>query len=109
MQRAVADVVIAISSTTSVATPIRPGFVLAGIITPATLTGDALTFKGAAITDPAAYQNLYNGGTLYSVAMGVDRFIALDTNITQGLAAFQLVSDETELAARTFQAVYIKE
>ena len=109
MQRSFADVIIPISGDTSAATVIPSGFTLAGVITPAALDGANLSILGAVSSSPTSYQPVYNGGTAYSVAMGTNRFIALDTKITQGIAAFQLKSDSTEAAARTFQAVYIKD
>lgn len=109
MQRTVADVVIAISGTDSATTTVPSGYSLAGIITPAALTGANFSLKGAAIATAASQLPVYNGGTLYSVAMAANRFIALDTTITQGLATFQIVSDAAEAAARTFQVVYTKD
>lgn len=109
MQRAFADVTIPLSGDTSPATSVPSGFVLAGVVTPATLTGDALSILGSPSITPSSYQPLYNGSTAYSVVMGANRFIAFDTKVTQGISVFQLKSDETELAARTFQAVYVKE
>ncbi len=109
MQRSIATVTIPISATSSVATPVPPGFVLSGFITPAALTGTSISLRASASVSASSYQAVYDEATLYSVAIGTNRFVALDTRVTQGIAVFELVSNDTEAAARVFTAIYTKE
>ena len=108
MNRAFSSVVIASSATTSANIAIPPGFVLAGIITPGTLTGTSISLNGQVDPTSASLFPVHNGGTLYSVNIGTNRLIAFDTNVTQPLSLFQLVSNGTEAATRTFIALYVR-
>lgn len=109
MERAYANIVIPSSATKSVLTSIPNGFVLSGIITPATLTGASISLEGTVIPTSGTAYPVYNGGTLYSVAMGTSRLITFDTNITKGLTSFILVSGSAEAADRTFVAIYTRD
>lgn len=75
---------------------------IAGIYTPAALTGTSLTFQ-------ASYNNstfVTVGGlevtTAHSVPILADRYIPLNRNIFIGIPFLRIVSNATELAARNF-------
>jgi len=111
MDRAFATVVIPADATTSVATALPLGFVLAGFITPGTLTGTSMSFKGQ--IDPTnntlfPVHAYHNGDVLYTITIGPSRLIVLNTEITKALSSFQLVSNEQEAASRTFIAIYVR-
>jgi hypothetical protein len=109
MFRSYSDVVIPISGTDSATTSIPAGYYLAGVITPAALTGANVSLKGHPNTNAAAIVPVYNAGSLYSIAMGINRLIMFDPSVTKGLSIFAFVSDGTEAAARTLTAIYLKD
>lgn len=76
--------------------------VLDRIVTPAAVTGATLTFE---VGDSGAYKPLYNEGTLYSVAIGADRSIAVDKALFYGIRKLKLKSSSAEGAERTFALV----
>jgi hypothetical protein len=94
-------VTIAISTTTSPAVDCG-GFVLCGIQLPAVLTGTAISFLASA--DGVTYQPLFNTttGTLLSYTVTEATFQAINPQDFQGVNYFKIVSNETEVAARTF-------
>lgn len=76
------------------------GFVLCGILLPATFTGTALTFY-ACNTSSGTFQQIYNssGPVSYTVAGG--QYIAIDPKDFQGVNFLQIKSGSSEAAART--------
>lgn len=103
-RRSYIDVVIPSSSTTSGAATISSGTRVVGLKTPAALTGSNVSFQSSS-DNGVSFQAVYNGGSLYSVAVGTDRYIALDKDVFDGAAFVKVVSDGTEAAARTITLV----
>ena len=102
------DVNIPNAATDSATISVPPGFVLAGIVTPAALTGSSVSLKGSYRTNPVSLFPVYDNETLYSIDVGANRVVMFDTNVTKGLAVFALVSASAEGASRTFTAIYTK-
>ena len=77
---------------------------LFGIITPAALTGTALTFLVS--YDGVSFNPLYDAnGSIVTVTVGVNRYIALDPTLYAAVTNLQIVSNASEAAARSLQLV----
>lgn len=98
---------IASSGTVSGAVTVPSGYKLAGLITPAALTGTAFTFNVS--VDLTTFVPLYNGGTQLSVTVSTSRYVSLDTEITKGISAVQVVSGSAEGAARSITLIFVRE
>jgi len=84
---------------------LRVGFrsSVVGIVTPAALTGTAVTFKAS--VDGATFVPVYNEGTQYSVNVGTSRYVALNQSVLRGIQSLKIVSGSSEAAERTIQVV----
>lgn len=78
---------------------------LVALVTPAALTGVALTFSVSA--DGVNYATLYkDDGNAYSVTAAASRFIALDYAKFVGARFVKVVSGSAEAAQRTIVTVW---
>lgn len=91
-------VTIASSGTTSTSLQLQ-GTIPLAIQTPAALTGTSFTFQSS--NDGSAWYDLYNGSTLYSVTVGINRYIALNPDVFEAVRYVRIVSGSTEAASRT--------
>ena len=106
MARSYLTVVIPSGSDITPNIPVPQGQMLAGVLTPGTFTGVSLSFRGHPNMTDASVQPIYKEGTLYSVACGVNRFIALDTTYTKSISVVSIASASTEAAARTLLVMF---
>lgn len=85
------------------------GFNLAGFITPAAMTGAAISLRGS--HDLTNFYPVTDGGSTYEITIATvaAQYYSLNTEVTKGLSAVQLVSDDTEAAARTITLVFVKD
>jgi len=104
--RSIDSAVIPLGADTSAAVILSATKVLVGIITPAALTGANISLEQS-VDDGATWLPVYNCGSAYSVAIGTSRYIALNREVLYGIRLIRLVSDATEVAARTFQVISI--
>lgn len=78
---------------------------LVGLVTPAALTGVAITFSVSA--DGATYNTLYkDDGNAYSVTVAASRYIALDYAKFIGVRHIKLISGSAEGAERVIATVW---
>jgi len=92
------------AGTTSPAVSLN-GATLVGIITPAALTGTALTFQ-ASPTLTGTYSPVYaTGGTQVSYTVGTSRYIVIPAQDMAGVQFVKVVSGSTEAAARDITLV----
>lgn len=75
------------------------------VITPAAMTGSALTFNAS--DDGSTFYPLYNESSSYSVTIGTStaRHYALARQPMEGVKYFQVVSGSAEGAARTIKVI----
>ena len=100
-------VTIASSGTTSQAVDVGE-WLIAGIVTPAALTGIAMTFTGA-LTEGGTYRPLRDSsGTAISVTVAASRHILVEPQTFAGARWLKLVSGTAEGAARTITLVLHK-
>lgn len=86
-------VTIALNGTTSTAAELADGFSLVALQLPAVFEGTALTFTGS--TDGTTYVAVYaaGGAAAYSVTVGTDRIVPVDTLVFAGLRFIKVVSN----------------
>lgn len=97
-------VTIASSGTTSQAVDVGE-WLIAGIVTPAALTGITMTFTGA-LTEGGTYRPLRDSsGTAISVTVSPDDHILIEPQTFAGVSWIKLVSGSTEAAAREITLV----
>lgn len=95
---------IASSATTSNALDVGE-WLVAGIVTPAALTGTSLTFTGA-LEEDGTYRTLKDSaGTDISVTVSTDDHILIEPQTFAGVAWIKLVSGSTEAAEREITLV----
>lgn len=95
------EVAIPISGTTTPAIPLN-GFSLVGIITPAVLTGTALTFTVSnSLAGTYVPLKTTTSGTALSYTVTTSSYYAIDPKDFSGVAYLKIVSGATEGAART--------
>lgn len=87
------------------------GMSLRAIRTPSTLDGDNLTFEAG---DANSTAPLYDGGSVYSVACGTNRHIAIKREIFVGPSYLKLSTNastnpQNQSAARTFTLYFAAE
>jgi hypothetical protein len=91
--------VIPISTTTSAAMPTE-GAALVGVMMPAAFTGTAITFL-VCNTLAGTYVPLKNASGAVSYTVAAAEYVAVNPADFYGVTFFQIVSNATELAART--------
>ena len=97
-------VTIAESGTTSQAVDVGE-WLIAGIVTPAALTGTALTFTGA-LEEGGTYRALVDSsGTPISVTVSADDHILIEPQTFAGVSWIKLVSGSAEAADREITLV----
>lgn len=98
-------VTIASGATTSA--PVDVGeWLVAGIVTPAALTGTAFTFTASARAETGTYRTCFDAaGTAISVAAAADRHILIEPQTFAGAGWLKLVSNAAEAAAREVTVV----
>ena len=97
------EVTIASSGTVSTAANLL-GMRLVGIVTPAALTGTALTFQGSA--DGSTYTALYDtAGDAVGATVAADRWVVLDPADFAGIPYIKAVSGSAEAAERTITLI----
>ena len=100
-------VTIASSGTTSQAVDLGE-WLVAGIVTPAALTGVAFTFTASA-SETGTYNACYDStGTAISVTVAPSRHILIEPQTFAGAQWLKLVSGSTEAAAREITLVLHK-
>ena len=80
------------------------GYTLCGLYMPTAFTGATVSFMVAPSASPGVpgtFSALYNGSTLYSLTATASAYIAVDQDLFQGVAYFQVKSASSEGAART--------
>jgi hypothetical protein len=87
------------------------GMSLRAIRTPAALDGDNLTFEAG---DANSTAPLYDGGSVYSVACGINRHIAIKREVFVGPSYLKLSTNastnpQNQSAARTFTLYFAAE
>lgn len=75
------------------------GHTLCGFSIPSAFTGTAITFQAS--LDGTTYQQLYNGGSAYSVTVAADKYVTVDPSVFAGVRYVKLVSGSAEGGART--------
>lgn len=103
-RRSFINVTIPSASTTSDAATISSGTRLVGFVTPAAFTGSNVSFQ-TSVDAGVSFQPVYNAGSVYSVAVGTSRFVAIDPDVFIGAGYIKIVSDGSEAAARTVTLV----
>ena len=100
-------VTIASSGTTSQAIDVGE-WLIAGIVTPAALTGVAFTFTGA-LTESGTYRPLVDStGAAISVTVSADDHVLIEPQTFAGVSWIKLVSGSAEAAAREITLVLHK-
>lgn len=96
---------VTIANGQTVSSELRTGYrtSVVAIITPAALTGTAVTFQGS--VDGSTFVPVYNEGTQYSVNVGTSRYVALNNALLGGVQSIKVVSGSAEAAERTIQVV----
>ena len=94
---------IASSGTVSTAIQLQGNRVPVAIVTPAALTGTTIKFQAS--VDDATYVALYNGSTEYSVDVATSRYVAINTDVFEGVRYIKLVSGSSETASRTITII----
>jgi hypothetical protein len=74
-----------------------------GLVTPAALTGTAVTFEGS--IDGSTFRPLYDEATQYSVNVGTSRYVALKRQVMEPCKYLKVVSGSSEGALRTITLV----
>lgn len=90
---------IAISTTTS-AEIATGGMSLVGIEFPAAFTGTAISFL-VATSSGGTFQPMYNSSGLVTYTVAAARYLSITASDFYGAAFFKIVSNATELAARS--------
>lgn len=108
-QRTHSTVSIPLGGSLSTSVIVPTGYNLAGFITPAAMTGAAIALNGS--HDNTTFVPVTNGGSTYEITIATNaaKYYSLNTEVTKGLHAVQLVSDDTEVAARTIVLVFTKD
>ena len=76
------------------------GMSLCGILTPAALTGTALTFEASDVAG-GTYLPVYNSSGQVSYTVAANRYVAIDPKDFQGIQFLKIKSGSAEGAART--------
>jgi hypothetical protein len=92
--------VIAQSGTASAAVDLM-GTTLAGLFTPAALTGTAMTFSTSPTADGTYTVIEAGAGSSYSVTVSASKFIAVDTAKFLGVRFLKVISGSAEAASRS--------
>jgi hypothetical protein len=97
-------VTIANAGTTTPTLTLDPNKIPLAIDLPAAFTGTSISFRACALNG-GPLDPLYYESTLYSVTVGVSRFISLNRAAFEGVKYVQLVSNAAESAARDITLV----
>jgi hypothetical protein len=105
LKREVEDAVIPNAGTDSATVTVPLNKTLLGFRIPGTFTGTSVSFKmGIEATD--TQRPIYNGATLVSISVAVNRFYYVDPKIFVGCAFLTIVSDAAEGGERTIPLVF---
>jgi len=96
-------VTIASSGTVSTSLTLENGRIPLAVITPAALTGTALTFNVS--NDGATFTPLYYESTAYSLTTSTSRYHALNRVAFEGVKYLQVVSGSAEGASRIIKVI----
>ena len=96
---------VTIANGATVSSELRVGYrtSVVAIVTPAALTGTAVTFQGS--VDGSTFVPVYNEATQYSVNVSTSRYVALNRSVLSGLQSLKIVSGSAEAADRTIQVI----
>lgn len=94
-----ATVQIANAGTTTPTLTLDPNKIPLALDMPAAFTGTSISFRASALVG-GPMDPLYYESTLYTVTVGVSRFVALNRAVFEGVKYLQVVSNAAEGAAR---------
>jgi hypothetical protein len=81
-----------------------PNCIPVGVLTPAAMTGTAITFE-VLVQGETTYQPLYNGSSVYTLTVAANRYVALSPDVMLGVQDLKVVSGSSESAGVTFKVI----
>jgi hypothetical protein len=99
----IGNVTIATSGTVSTTLSLENNRIPVAIVTPAALTGTAITFNVS--DNGSTFTPLYYESTLYSLTTSTSRHHALNRVAFEGVKFLQVVSGSAEAASRTIKVI----
>jgi hypothetical protein len=98
-------VTISSSGTVSTSIQLQSNRIPVALVMPAAMSGTALTFQASA--DDQNYYALYNETAAYSIGINplTSKYIALNTQVMEGVKYLKIVSSASETATRTIGVI----